>query len=246
MTSSIAPLDALAFGAHPDDAELFAGATLAMLSANGFRTGIVDLTRGETATRGTPELRTGEAQSATRILGIDVRRTLDLGDGDLANTQERRRAIAAQIRELRPRLILTHWREDRHPDHRRAHELVSDAVFLAHVGGFEAGGGRWRPEALAFWPGNHFTTTPHADWVVDTGAFFELKMDSLRAYASQFLRAEDEEVTYISSEGFWRDLETRSRMWGHRIGTEHGEAFIFDTPAHARHPLAMMTAPQNI
>jgi LmbE family N-acetylglucosaminyl deacetylase len=150
-------LDCLVVAAHPDDAELFAGGTIALALKRGRRVAILDLTRGETASRGSAATRAAEAAAASRILGLTVRETLDLGDGDLANTQERRRAVAAVIRRLRPRLIIGHGPQDRHPDHRRAHELTRDAAFLAGVGGFETLVGRgcdptWRSpaaEALA-------------------------------------------------------------------------------------------------
>ena len=232
------PLDCLAVGAHPDDAEIFAGGTLALAVAHGRRVGILDLTRGESASRGTADDREREAKEASRILGITTRVTLDLGDADLANTQERRRAIAEQIRRLRPRLVLTHHGADRHPDHRRAHELVSDAVFLAHVGGFEAEGERWQVKAKAYFLGNQWQPEDRVDWVVDIGETFETKMQSLRAYETQFLTDEENgPLTYIGSEGYWDFMERRARVWGHRIGATHAEPFVLDRPPHLNHPL---------
>ncbi|MCL5271276.1 MAG: bacillithiol biosynthesis deacetylase BshB1 [bacterium] len=234
------PLDCLAIGAHPDDAELFAGGTLALAARLSRRVGILDLTRGEAATRGTPEIRAREAAEAARILGVSVRQTLDLGDGRLADTPEARRTVIEAIRHLRPRLVLTHAGEDRHPDHRHAHALVRDAAFLAGVGGYPAAGARWRVEALAFFPGNEFQGDIRADWVIDVGAAFEAKLAALRAYATQFLSNGDGDPalhTYIASPEFWDHLQQRAALWGHRIGAAQGEPFLLDRPAHARHPL---------
>jgi bacillithiol biosynthesis deacetylase BshB1 len=236
------PLDCLAIGAHPDDAELFAGGTLALAARLGRRVGILDLTRGESGTRGTAQTRAEEARAASEILGIHTRVPLDLGDGEIANTQENRRKLVEEIRRLRPRLVLTHNAEVRHPDHRRAHELVRDAVFFAHVGGFPAAGERRQVEALAFFLGNTFHGEGRADWVVDVSETFETKLAALRAYKTQFLAngpdPDDPQATYIASTDFWEQISGRARLWGQRIGAQYGEPFQLDVPAHARHPLA--------
>ncbi|HOE97709.1 MAG TPA: bacillithiol biosynthesis deacetylase BshB1 [Candidatus Sumerlaeota bacterium] len=235
-------IDIVAFGAHADDAELFAAGTLALAARRGRSTAIVDLTRGEMATRGTPETRRREAQAAAGILALTHRETLDLGDGRLTNDHASRVLVASVIRRLRPTLVLTHGREDRHPDHRAAHDLVRDAAFFAYVGEFPADGERWRPAGLAFYLGNSFQPEARADWVVDISATYEIKMQALRAYASQFLAdpAQPDRATYIASPEFWDAIERRSRLWGHRIGVAHGEPFLLDRPASALHPLVQL------
>lgn len=234
-------LDCLAIGAHPDDAELFAGATLALLAKHDRTVGILDLTRGESATRGTPKTRAKEAAKAAQLLGLTTRETLDLGDGDLANTPERRTELVAAIRRLRPQVILTHWPHDRHPDHRRAQELVRDATFFANVANFPAEGQRWQVQALVYFVGNTLSGDPKPDWIVDVSETFQAKIHSLEAYETQF-RGEsgDPSATYIASPDYWRQIEWRSRQWGHRIGGAHGEPFLFETPAHARHPFVQL------
>ena len=244
MIQSDPPLDCLAIAAHPDDAEIFAGGTMALAARLGRRVGILDLTRGEAATRGTPEEREEEAKEASSILGITVRETLDLGDGQLENSRENRRQVVEAIRRLRPRLILATGSEDRHPDHRRAHELARDAAFFANVAGFPAVGERWRVEGIAYFLGNFFLKEAQADWVVDVSETFETKLASLRAFKTQFLangeEGEDPRATYIASAEFWEMITVRSRLWGHRIGVKHGEPFLFDRPAHAAHPLVRL------
>jgi bacillithiol biosynthesis deacetylase BshB1 len=230
-------LDLLAIGAHPDDVELFAGGTIARLVSKGCRIGLLDLTRGESATCGTTELRMEEARAAAGILGIPDREGLDLGDGDLVNSQVNRGLVVDVLRRLQPRVVMTHHPEDRHPDHRRANELVGDAVFFCNVGKFPAEGERWQVEAVCYFHGNTFKSRPDADWVVDISDYLENKKEVLKVYRSQFLAdLDDPDSTYIASRSFWEHMERRSRDWGHRIGVEAGEPFSLDTPAHAGHP----------
>lgn len=244
------PLDCLAIGAHPDDAEISAGGTLALMARLGRRVGILTLTRGESGTRGTPELRAGEARDAAAILGTVYQGMLDLGDGDISNTQENRRAVVEAIRRLRPCVILTNGPDDRHPDHRRAQELVRDAVFLANVGGFHAEGDRWLTMAVCFFYQHQYFPEGRVDWIVDVTETHETKMAALRAHGSQFFGSPDDEdpakATYIASPAFWEYLRDRSHTWGHRIGARHGEPFLFDRPAHAMHPFVRLVTPGEI
>jgi len=142
MSMPVHRVDVLAIGAHPDDVELHAAGTLLRLAALGYSTGIVDLTRGELATRGTPEERAAESAAAALELGLSHRSQLDLGDGHLADTLASRTAVAAVLRQLRPRLVLTHHRDQPHPDHTAAADIVGAAVYLAGLV-------RWHPSADA-------------------------------------------------------------------------------------------------
>lgn len=235
-------LDVLAIGAHPDDVELFCGGTLALLAARGRRTGILRLTRGESGTRGTPETREKEARAAARALDVAWLRTLDLGDGRLADGEAQRRAVAAVIRESRPRAILTHGMEDRHPDHTAANALVRSAVFLANVGGYDVPGERHETGALVFFQGHERRALPAADWIADISPVYERKLTALRAYGTQFHAPPDDEEpgTYISSAAFWKRIEATSRRFGALIGSEFGEAFNFQTIAHRDHPFVRL------
>src|SRR5215472_1901637 len=124
-------VDVLAVSAHPDDVELTCGGTLVRLSSAGKRCGILDLTGGEMATRGTPEVRRREAERAAEILGAAVRQTLDFSDGGLRTSRAEELLLIDAIRRLAPRLILAPYPEDRHPDHARAGRLVTDSSFYA-------------------------------------------------------------------------------------------------------------------
>lgn len=236
---NIYALDCLVIVAHPDDAEMSCGGTLALAARLGKRVGVVDLTRGETATRGTPEIRAEEAARASEIMGLVHRANLDLGDGDLENTQERRAAVVGAIRRLKPRLVITNGVDERHPDHRRAHELVRDSVFLANVGGFAPHmGERWEVKAVAWTPIPSMKSELPADWIVDVTEIWPTKMAAIQAYASQVTSApNDPKLTLISSPGFWDIFERRARLWGQRIGATYGEPFILSSPPHMNHPI---------
>lgn len=181
----IAPLDVLAVMAHPDDAELLCGGALIKSADAGERTGIVDLTRGETGSRGSAQLRQEEASTAAAILGLAERRNAGLPDSRLANDHEARRRVAALIRELRPRVVVTHWREGRHPDHRVAAELVRDGCFLAGLKNFDAPGERHRPEKFVYATQFREDADPPS-FVVDVTAQMDRKLAAIEAYASQF------------------------------------------------------------
>lgn len=179
------PLDVLAVMAHPDDAELLCGGALRKSARRGERTGIVDLTRGELGSRGTPEIRAREAARAAEILGLAERRNAGLPDGHLENSLEARRTVAGLIRALRPRIIVTHWIEGRHPDHRVTAALVRDAAFLAGLRNFPAPGEPHRPLKVVHATAFREDAEPPS-FVVDVSSVMEDKMAAIAAYESQF------------------------------------------------------------
>ena len=232
MTSNgPAPLaDVLVFGAHPDDAELFCGGTIAKLISKGRRVVVADLSDGECGTRGSGAERLAEAAEAARILGVE-RRRLDCGDTRIENTEANRLKAIRVIRELRPSVVLTHDARDRHPDHPKAHALIRDAVFYSGVGGIDTGQPRHRPSGLFFFAGNLMGEAAAPRFVVDVTDFFPKKLDSIRAYRSQFFNDEYQgPETEIASRRFWLAIEARARMAGALIGADFGEAFISALP----------------
>src|ERR1700730_8699232 len=124
-------LDILAIAVHPDDVELGCAGTLLMEKMHGKKIGVVDLTRGELGTRGTPELRAEEAAKSAAILQLDVRENLGMADGFFRNDEEHQRLLIRAIRKYRPEIVLANARGDRHPDHGRAGHLITDACFLS-------------------------------------------------------------------------------------------------------------------
>jgi len=218
-------LDVLAVVAHPDDAELICGGALLKSRARGERTGILDLTRGEMGSQGTAELRAQEAQAAGEVLGLDARRNAALPDARLRNTQEARETVAGILRELRPRIVITHWIEGRHPDHRAAAELAYDSSFLSGLKNYPAQGDPFRPmkviHALSF---REEPTKP--TFVVDITDQMEKKLDAIAAYGSQFGGAVQAGEVFP---GGGRALVDQVRAHAARVGSmirvEYGEAF---------------------
>lgn len=223
-------LDILAFAAHPDDAELSCGGTLAKHVASGKKTGIVDLTRGELGTRGTPELRAKEAEKAARILGVSVRDNLALPDGFFEESEDSVKRIIEIVRHFQPEIVLANAVYDRHPDHGRGGELVSRACFLAgleKIKTLDADGKpqeAWRPKAVYRYIQDRFMKP---DFVIDVSDVWDIKMKAIQAFSSQFHNPDSQEpITYISTPEFLYFLEARAREMGHPAGFEYAEGFV--------------------
>lgn len=240
MTES---LDMLVIAAHPDDAELYCGGTIARLAAAGRRVGILDLTRGELGTRGTPQERASEAAEASKILGLAGRWNLELPDGGVFNNDTQRFKLTARIRALRPRVVVSHWPGDRHPDHNQAHELVRDALHLAYVGGLKTEHERHRIAGALWFPGYLPGGDPPPTIVTDISDSFPVKMQAIRCYKSQFAVAPDinqgAAPTLISSPEFLRWIEARARVYGQMIQAEYGEPFLAHGPLSIDDPASL-------
>ncbi len=223
-------LDILAFGAHPDDVELGAGATLAKEIANGKKVGVVDLTRGELGTRGSAEIRDQEAATAAKILGVSVRENMEFSDGFFVNDKEHQLGIIRMVRKYKPEIVLCNALDDRHIDHGRGSELVSDACFLSglvkidtKLDGDDNWQEPWRPKYIY-----HYIQWKNLnpDFVVDVSGFIEKKTEAILAYSSQFFDPDsDEPETPISSKNFIDSVNYRARDLGRIIGVEHAEGF---------------------
>jgi N-acetylglucosamine malate deacetylase 1 len=216
-------LDILAFGAHPDDVELFAGGTLAKMAALGHLTGIVDMSRGELGSRGTPALRKQESQMSARILGVKFRDNLRLPDGDIRVTAEARLKVIRVLRKYRPRIVLTHFWEDKHPDHVNTSRLVSEAVHHSGLAKIKTGQERYRPPTILF-----FKLPPGVapGFVVDISGFAEQRRAAIAAYQSQLFDPSSlEPSTNLSHPDFLANIETIHSYYGTLIGKNKGEAF---------------------
>jgi len=222
-------LDILAFGVHPDDVELGCAGTIMAAIDQGKKVGIVDLTRGELGTRGTPTTRTQEAAAAAKIMGVDIRENLDMADGFFANDEVHQRKIIALIRKYQPDIILANAPEDRHPDHGRSAKLVSDAAFLSGLRKIETihegvTQNAWRPAYTFHYIQDRFI---QPSFVIDITAYMERKMEAVLAYGTQFASADNSEPqTYISSPQFLETVKARALMLGKRIGVGYAEGYI--------------------
>lgn len=231
--SAFPRLDVLALAAHPDDVELCAGGTMCLLALQGYTTGIVDFTRGELGTRGTPEGRLKEAEAAARILGLAVRRNLGLPDGHLSNTPEAREELIRLVRRYRPHVVLVNAPVCRHPDHEAAARLATDALFYGGLAKLETAEDDGTPQAP--WRPHHvlhyMQSVPfEPTLVVDVSAVWDRRIAALRAFESQFHNPEyagDEPETFISNPAFSAWVEAQARTYGYRIGATYGEPFLY-------------------
>jgi N-acetylglucosamine malate deacetylase 1 len=226
----------LAVGAHPDDVELGCGGTLALLSRLGRKVGILDLTRGEAGTRGTPETRAAEAAESARILGALFRDGLDLGDGNLRTDRAAELEVIEVIRRRRPRLVFAPLPNDRHPDHVRASRLVTDAAFYAGLRALETGRPPHRPQQVVYYPST-FLAEP--TFLVDVTDTLETKIAAVRAFRSQFYDATSTEpATFISSPEFLEGVTARARAFGRLANVGAAEGFVSPRPPLLADPLA--------
>ena len=226
-------LDILVFGAHPDDAELGAGATIAKEIALGKNVGIVDLTRGELGTRGSAETRAAEASKAAEILGISVRENLGFADGFFTNDKSHQLEVIKMIRKYRPEIILCNAIEDRHIDHGKGSKLVSDACFLSGLVKIETSLDTentnqepWRPKVVY-----HYVQWKNIepDFVVDVSNYMDKKTKAILAYSTQFYDPNSKEPeTPISSKNFTDSVNYRARDLGRLIGVEYAEGFTVE------------------
>lgn len=226
-------LDILAIAAHPDDVELSASGTILRSVAQGKKVGVLDLTKGELGTRGTPETRAEEARKASEILKLSMRENVGLPDGFLDNVKDQQMAIIPFIRKYRPDVVLTNSVEDRHPDHGMAAALVSKTCFLSGLRAIstkDASGNSqeaWRPRAVY-----HFVQDRYLkpDFVMDISEFWPQKLEAIKAFSSQFFvgKEDDKPATPISTPQFMKFLEARAREYGRQINVEFGEGFIAD------------------
>lgn len=222
-------LDILAFGVHPDDVELSCAGVLLVEKANGKKTGIIDLTQGELGTRGTAETRMQEASAAAAILQVDIRENLKMADGFFQNDEAHQRQVITAIRKYQPEIILCNAPSDRHPDHGRSAKLVEDAAFLSGLKKIETSFNgqpqqHWRPKYVFNYIQDRLL---QPDFVMDITAVFEKKIESVKAYGTQFHNpGSSEPQTYISTPDFLESVIYRHKWFGKMIGVKYAEGFI--------------------
>jgi bacillithiol biosynthesis deacetylase BshB1 len=246
LSTTDTELDALAVFSHPDDAELTVAGTLLKLKSQGYRTGVLDMTRGEMGTRGTLELRATEALEAARILKLDLRLNLDQPDGHVWLTEESRRAMVRVIRAHRPKVIFTSPLDDPHPDHANTCKIVREAARLASMRRYDEEAGQ---EAVRMPMMAHavYSRLVVPSFIVDVSDFVEEKMKAIRAHASQFYQQDSAEPsTRISDKNFLDQIEGRLRHYGALIGVAAGEPFYVREALNVDDPVALLSRPMNI
>jgi bacillithiol biosynthesis deacetylase BshB1 len=217
-------VDLLAITPHPDDAELLCGGTLIRAAELGQRTGILDLTAGESGSRGTPEQRKAESQRASEILGLAARVNLGLADARVQNDEDSRVRLVQAIRELRPRTVILPYFEGRHPDHRIASQLAYDACYLAGLRNYGAAGEPHRPAKVLY----ALAYREHAvkpTFVVDISDVFERKLEAIRCYGSQFDDVKALGELYPADVSLYELVRIQNAHYGSLIRAAYGEPF---------------------
>ena len=214
-------LDYLIIASHPDDAELCAGGAILSLKAQGAAVGVLDLTNGEPTPHGTPEIRARETDAATALLQLDWRGNLGLANRSLVADLDARRQVAGMIRQLRPRVLITHYWEDAHPDHVAASALVDAARFWAKLTKTDMPAQPHYPAKILYFPSMHLPLHLQPSFVLDVTPYHERKLEVLACYHSQFVAGRP-----TTAPTFFDDVRDRARYWGWTIGSVYGEPFV--------------------
>jgi N-acetylglucosamine malate deacetylase 1 len=216
-------VDLLAIAAHRDDVEQTCGGTLLAMHARGWRTGILDLTQGESGTRGTAEERRSEAEVAGRILNVEHREALDLPDGNVENTQSNRLKIAGVLRRLRPRVVILPYWQGRHPDHYTTATLGYEACFASGLAKLDLPGPPHRPYKILY-------ASLYADvrpsFVVDITPFIEQRLQSLLAYRSQYANQPTGGALFVPEDDIRERTFSTARHYGLLAGVRYAEPFV--------------------
>lgn len=222
----IQTVDLLAIAAHPDDAELTCGGTLAQSAQKGYRVGILDLTRGEMGTRGTPATRAREAARAAKVLGVHHRENLGLPDAGLEPNPEMKHAVAARLRMLRPRVVILPYWEGRHPDHIHASRIGYEACYLAGLSRLDLPGRPYRPFKILYSPLYDETGNTRPTFVVDITREYARRARAIACYRSQFSGPQQQRGIHIPLTGLQERLEVLCRYYGELIGVKYAEPFV--------------------
>ena len=218
-----AAADVLAIAAHRDDVEQTCGGSLLRMRSIGVSTAILDLTRGETGTRGTAEERAAEAAEAARILGVGWREALDIPDGRVENSWENRLKVVAVLRRIRPRVVILPYWTARHPDHSTASILGYEACFLSGLAKIETGTPPHRPFKIIY-------ASLYADvrpsFVIDITPFIEDRHRALMAYHSQYANQSAGSGLFVPEEEIRERTFAEARHYGTLAGVRYAEPFV--------------------
>ena len=217
-------LDLLSIVAHPDDTELTCGGTVIKMVEAGYKVGVLDLTAGESGTRGNAALRDREARRAAKVMRIVYRDNLGLPDAGLENLREYKLKIAQKIRDLRPRTVILPYWEGRHPDHYTTGRIGYEACFLAGLAKQPLGGRPHRPHKIIY--ATLYVPSLRPTFVVDITAQFERKLKAILCYASQFSAQKDMQNLFPSGFDLRERVGSLARHFGLMIGVRFGEPFV--------------------
>jgi bacillithiol biosynthesis deacetylase BshB1 len=239
-------IDVLAVFAHPDDMELCVGGTLLKMKSLGYKTGALDITRGDMGTRGTVEGRAEEAKHAAEILKLDVRDNLGLPDGHVFADDESRTKLVRKLREFQPKIVLTHQENDPHPDHDHIVQLVRESARLSSMKNYDGDFGQERIK-VPIVAHNVFSQRVYPSFIIDISDFLEEKMQAIAAHKSQFHDPDSKELeTRLTNKDFLTELENRSRYFGSLIGVKAGEPYFVREALNVDDPIELLTRSMNL
>lgn len=219
-------IDCLAFGAHPDDVELFCSGLLAKLYKQNYSTAIIDLTRGELSTNGNLETRELESTKAAEILQISIRTNLEFEDGNIENSQANRIEIIKKIREYKPDFTIVPYWKDRHPDHVAASKIITDSCFYSGLQKIDTNQDPHRPKIILYYM---MHTEFEPSFIVDISEEMDLKVEAIKSYKSQFNFSEEKNSkTYINKPEFFDSIINRAKFYGYQINTKFGEPYFYN------------------
>ncbi len=218
-------IDCLAFGAHPDDIELFCSGLLAKLTKQRYTTGIIDLTRGELSSNGTREIRESETKKASEILQVTIRQNLEFQDGNIENNHQNRIEIIKQLREYQPNIVLLPYWEDRHPDHVAASKIITEACYYSGLSKIYTNQEPHRPNTILYYM-MHSIFTPSL--IVDISKEMDTKIKAIKSYESQFGQSDEKNnETYINKPEFFDSIVNRAKFYGYEINAKFGEPYYY-------------------
>lgn len=236
MDSSKIKLDVLAIAAHRDDTEIVSGGTIIKLVDLEYAVGILDLTAGESGSRGDAETRAGEAECASKIMGLKFRRNLGFPDAGLYDTQDNALKVASIIREVRPDMVILPYWKQRHPDHAAACDIGYRGCFLAGLDKLPVSGDACRPRKIIYSTSFHDVAP---SFVVDITDQFERKCRAVACYKTQFEEKADKREVYPPARNIFDYMEIKNRQYGYMIGTRYAECFIQKEKMRVDDPLKL-------
>lgn len=229
-------LDILAIAAHRDDVEITLGGTLIKMAEKGYKVGVLDLTRGEMGSYGTPAQREKEARKAAQIMGVCLRENLGLPDSKIENTYENRLKIVRFLRKYKPELLILPYWKGRHPDHYKTPELAYEAAFLSGLNKLKAGGEKHRPRKILYSLA-YYDEKP--SFVVDITEQMDRKLEAIRAYSSQFMNLKSgQEVPFTKTDVF-ESIRSYNRYFGMMIQKGYGEPYLMKETLEVEDLLAL-------
>jgi bacillithiol biosynthesis deacetylase BshB1 len=217
-------VDILTIAAHPDDVEITCGGTVLKMTEAGYRVGILDLTAGESGTRGSAALREKEARRAAAVLGVVYRENLGIPDAGVENNRENKLMVAQKIRDLKPHTVILPYWKGRHPDHYTTGHLGYEACFLAGLAKLPLAGKPHRPFKIIY--ASQYVPTVRPTFVVDITAQFEKKLKAIFCFSSQFSPPKELQNLFPSRADINARMGSEARHFGHMIGVRYGEPFI--------------------